>query len=254
MILYFSATGNNKYCAEFLASRTNDKIISINDMIKNDVRVLDCSGEKNLGIVAPTYDFDLAYVVADFLKNLEIQNLSKEIYSFGVITCGSSSGNSESTLREILDSKGIKLNASFTVAMPDNYVLMFKQKSPEAKNKMLAKADEKLKEISELISAKKDTPVKNSKVPKILMWATRKFFIPSQKKVKGFSVNENCISCGLCEKICPMNIIKIQDNKPVWIKDNCACCLACLHRCPKQAINRGNSAKNGRYINPNVNF
>ena len=167
---------------------------------------------------------------------------------------GSGSGNSESTLREILDSKGIKLNASFTVAMPDNYVLMFKQKSPEAKNKMLAKADEKLKEISELISAKKDTPVKNSKVPKILMWATRKFFIPSQKKVKGFSVNENCISCGLCEKICPMNIIKIQDNKPVWIKDNCACCLACLHRCPKQAINRGNSAKNGRYINPNVNF
>jgi len=255
MILYFSATGNSKYCAEFLAKATSDnKIISLNDLIKNNVRVLDCEDEERLGIIAPTYDFDLAYTVANFLESLEIKNPGKEIYSYGIFTCGSNSGNTEGTLREILSRKEIKLNAAFTVIMPDNYVLMFKQKNPEAKNKMLDEADEKLKEISEIIAAKKDTPARKNKIPKILMWATKKFMIPSQKKVKGFSVNENCIGCGLCEKICPMNIIKLENNRPVWTHDNCACCLACLHRCPKQAINRGKSFKNGRYINPNVEF
>ena len=255
MILYFSATGNNKYCAEFIASRTNDeKIISLNDLIKNNVSVIDCEGIDKIGLVAPTYDFDLAYVVADFLENLEFKNLSKEIYFYGIFTCGSMSGNTEGTLREILKRKGIKLNAAFVVVMPDNYVLMFKQKNPEIKTRILAEADEKLKEISDFISAKKNTPEHKNKIPKFLMWAVKKFMESSQKKVKGFSVNENCIGCGLCEKICPMNIIKIQNNKPVWTKDNCACCLACLHRCPKQAINRGKSEKNGRYINPNVNF
>jgi len=223
MILYFSATGNNKYCAEYIASKTGDKkIISLNDMIKNNVYEIDCSGEERLGIVAPTYDFDLAYVVADFLEGLEFQNVSEKIYSYGIITCGSGSGNSENSLREILGRKKINLNAAFIVIMPDNYVLAFKQKSPEKKSKTLAEADAKLKEISEIISAKKDTPAKKSKLPKILTWAVRKFFIPNKK--------------------------------PVWTKDNCACCLACIHRCPKQAINRSGSAKNGRYLNPNVKF
>lgn len=254
MILYFSATGNSKYCAEFLASKTNDKIISLNDMMRKNINVIDCTGEEFLGIAAPTYDFDLAYAVSDFLENLEFQNVSRDIYSYGIFTCGSNSGDSENTLRGILSRKNINLNAAFVVFMPDNYVLMFKQKSTEAKNKMLENAGKKLKEISECVINKKDVQKTNKKLPKIFKWAVKKFFIPSQKKVKGFSVNENCIGCGKCEKVCPMNIIKIQNNRPVWTKDNCACCLACLHRCPKQAINRGNSAKNGRYINPDVNF
>ncbi len=212
MILYFSATGNNKYCAEYIAAKCGDKVVSMNDMIKNDVRVLDCAGEERLGIVAPTYDFDLAYVVKDFLTRLEIQNVNEKIYIYGVFTCGSNSGYTEYTFNEILNRKGIKLNASFVIEMPDNYVLMFKQKSPEAKNKMLAQADEKLKKFSKLIAAKQDLQKKLKRPSKIISWATKKFFIPSQKKVKGFSVNENCIGCGLCEKVCPMNIIKIQNH------------------------------------------
>ena len=53
MILYFSATGNSKYCAEFLASRTDDEIVSINDMMKHNVSSLDCKGAERLGIIAP---------------------------------------------------------------------------------------------------------------------------------------------------------------------------------------------------------
>ena len=254
MILYFSATGNSRYCAEFLASKTGDKIISLNEMMKNNISVIDCTGEKNLGIVAPTYDMDLAYAVAEFLERLEFQNVGGKIYSYGVFTCGSICGDCGDTLKKILAEKNINLNAAFAVIMPDNYVPMFKQKSTDEKNSMLSKADETLKKIAEEIKAEKNIFRLTGKLPRIAMFFVHKFFIPSQKKVKGFSVNENCTGCGKCEKVCPMNIIKIQNNKPVWTKDSCACCLACLHRCPVQAINRGKSAQNGRYINPNVSL
>ncbi len=45
--------------------------------------------------------------------------------------------------------------------------------------------------------------------------------IPWQcKATKNFRVNDNCIGCGLCETVCPRNLIRLQDGKPVWIKDD----------------------------------
>lgn len=60
MILYFSATGNSKYCAEKLAVGANDTLVSINDYMKNGISNFDCSNEAQLGIVCPTYDFDMS--------------------------------------------------------------------------------------------------------------------------------------------------------------------------------------------------
>lgn len=252
MIIYFSATGNCKYCAEFLASSIGDKIISMNEMIKNNINVLDCSGQERIGIAAPTYDLDLAYVVSEFLERLEFQNVPANCYVYGVITCGSSCGNSGETLRAILAKKNLKLNSAFKVVMPDNYVPLFKQKSESSKHSMLERADKTLKEIAKDIIEKRNVFKLKGKIPGFVMFLIHKFFIPSQRRVKGFTVNDDCIYCGLCVKVCPMNIIELKNSRPVWTNDNCACCLACLHRCPKRAINRGNSAKNGRYINPNA--
>lgn len=252
MIIYFSATGNTKYCAEYISSVAGEKIISLNDLIKNDIHVIDCNNDDTLGFAIPVYDLDLAYAVAEFLERVEFQNVREKIYAYGILTCGSSCGNAGETLRKILAGKNITLNASFVIIMPDNYVPLFRQKDEAAKSEMLTKADEKLADVAKYIQERKSVYQAKITVPKIFMYLMHKFFIPSQKNVKGFSVNDKCIGCGLCEKICPMNIIALHDKRPVWTKNNCACCLGCLHRCPTHAINRGWSAKNGRYLNPNT--
>lgn len=254
MILYFSGTGNSKYCAEYIASRTNDELLSINDMMKRNLYYLDCKGCERLGIVAPVYDFDLAYPVAEFLEDLKLDNLPPDCYVYSILNCGSMKGNSSQTLRDILAKKNITLNSAFTVFMPDNYVLSFKQKSPAKKQATLERAYKALKDIAEAVSQKHQAHVPNGRVPRFVMSLIHRYFIPYQRKVSGFTVDDSCIGCGLCERVCPRNIITLKDNRPVWTHDNCACCLACLHRCPKQAINRGGSRKNGRYLNPNVNL
>ena len=63
---------------------------------------------------------------------------------------------------------------------------------------------------------------------------------------KPFRATDACVSCGLCEKRCPVHNIKVE-GKPQWGTD-CTMCLACFHACPQHAIQYGNRTKNkGQY-------
>lgn len=82
-----------------------------------------------------------------------------------------------------------------------------------------------------------------------------RFLYGNLKKMdKEFAANENCIGCATCQKVCPINNITMEENKPVWNKNNrCQVCLAYHDWCPKEAIVHP-STKAGvkRYHNPNV--
>ena len=62
---------------------------------------------------------------------------------------------------------------------------------------------------------------------------------------KKFYVKDNCISCGICEKKCPLGNIDIKDGKPLW-KGNCTQCMACISYCPKEAIEYGKKSHGKR--------
>ena len=46
---------------------------------------------------------------------------------------------------------------------------------------------------------------------------------------------EKCTGCGVCVDICPVEAIKIENDKAV-ISDECVDCGACVNQCPKEAI------------------
>ena len=112
MILYFSATGNTKYCAEYIASRTGEDAHSINDMMKAGVSSVNCEGAERLGIFVPVYAWDLAYSVAEFLEGVKFEGLPADCYVYGVFTCGSNGGRADERLAGILSRKGITLHAA----------------------------------------------------------------------------------------------------------------------------------------------
>ena len=49
-----------------------------------------------------------------------------------------------------------------------------------------------------------------------------------------YTVNNDCVLCGTCAKVCPANNITVTDR--VRFSDHCEVCYACLHNCPQNAI------------------
>ena len=57
--------------------------------------------------------------------------------------------------------------------------------------------------------------------------------------VKPQFVAENCIYCGMCAKVCPVNAIFVGRNEKLWIidRDKCINCGRCVKVCRKAALN-----------------
>ena len=54
---------------------------------------------------------------------------------------------------------------------------------------------------------------------------------------------------------CPVQAIRMENGRPVWVQAQCVLCLGCLHRCPRFAIQYGKHTKqHGQYTNPNVHL
>lgn len=254
MIFYFSACGNSKYVATRVASATDDEILSIDSCLNNHNLSFDLASIGRIGIVVPVYFLGLPNIVNEFLEKVNFKN-SDNSYFYTIITYGTTTGAASQFVKKAFEKKSIKINAAFCVKYPDTFVPLFNVSNKTAINKKVSKAEPKVNKIIEKI-LNKDTG--NFIINKIPYKSAVKQYQKQYKKnnnTNNFKVDDSCISCGLCEKQCPVAAIKLRDGKPVWIKSECVLCLGCLHRCPVAAIEFGkNSKKHGQYLNLNVKF
>lgn len=47
-----------------------------------------------------------------------------------------------------------------------------------------------------------------------------------------FKINDDCVSCGACAEVCPMEAIAEGDGKYEIDADKCVGCGACVDACP----------------------
>jgi flavodoxin/NAD-dependent dihydropyrimidine dehydrogenase PreA subunit len=250
MIFYFTATGNSKFIAERIASKTNDRTINITECIQTGDFEFEIGDDEALGFVVPVYAMGVPIIVTEFLEKMNIQ-LKPDSYVFAVLNCGGITGDAGRFIK-----KHMNVNAIFGVKTVDNYVPMSKMISEAEIVERLNKAETDIDEIIKLIEKKAAGDFNNVKgvFPRLVTSMFYPVFKTSMKTIK-FTVNNDCNNCELCTKVCPRNIIRMVDGKPVWEKPQCEVCLACLHRCPKSAINYGKkTAKNGRFLNNRVSL
>ena len=67
-------------------------------------------------------------------------------------------------------------------------------------------------------------------------------------------VSQDCIGCGICQRVCPSASIRLVEGRAEHVPGRCQTCLACAHVCPRKAVQLTVPEKNpsARYRNPHV--
>ena len=251
MIFYFSATGNSLYVAKRISASLHEPLISIakamNDPESSFEYTLD-DGE-SIGFVFPLFAWSAPKMVFDFIRKLKFINYNDN-YLFAVTTYGQNIGRFDKFFNKELESKNMTLDSGFSVNMPNNYIYIWdKAKQDDC----LKKAEKTIDRIIDVVSKRESVfeieTVPNSEItgPKMNPW-----FNSTLTDVSEFYVNDDCIGCGLCTRVCNGQTLSLVNGKPHW-GNQCTKCFACLHLCPKHAIQFGKITEtNGRYKNPNI--
>ena len=255
MIFYFTGTGNSFYVAKKIQEKEGGELINMVEALnKKDFNVKLEKGEK-IGIIFPVYFWGPPNIVEEFLSQLEIEKDGEDPFIYTVITCGSTVGNADKIISNLLKPKDLQLSSGYTLKMPSNYVMMYDMPSKEKAISSIEIADKEIEKIIEdLKTNKKGDFIKDRGIAPILTPILYKIY-GIYRKTKNFKVNENCTACGQCEKLCTSKVIRLNNGKPEWTYDKCSHCTACINGCPSIAIEYGKSTiKRKRYVNPYVNL
>lgn len=247
-IYFFSGTGNSLKVAKDLSEQLEDsKLVQIS---KKNLSITNDTSSDKIGFVYPIYFNGIPVMVKKFIDNLKV---NKDTYVFAVATFGGSAGISFNQIDDILNKKGASLSASFKVAMPGNYQVMY---APFPEEKQAKRFEEENEQILKIAASIKRNEIDKSNeaggIKKAVVGLLYKTLFNPNDKDKNFWTTEKCNGCGTCSKVCPANNIDIIDGKPQW-KHQCELCVACMQWCPQKSIQyKKNTLKRGRYHHPEI--
>ena len=222
---YFTATVNCLY----VARRIGGDLLSIPQLMKEETIKIE---DDAVGIVCPVYGGQMPKMVKAFIARARIVT----DYFFFIYTYGMSETVARPNAIAAAKEAGLTLSYVNTIKMVDNYLPGF-----EMQNQMDTVGDKKIEEgldrICRDIRERKKTPLSIGVFDKIkmaLIGGTMGKVVLKSDAAQNYIVNDDCIKCGICAKVCPADNITVTDR--VVFSDHCEDCYACLHNCPKNAI------------------
>ena len=235
-MIHFSGTGNSKYIADYLGHKLiennhNVDIYSIeqNPIISKDTDLLIIGGPIYAGNVPEK-------LIRWVLRNVPESNANCIVYS---TSAGSLNANGVDSLAKKLSKKGYNVLAKETYVMPRNFYFgKYPKNTKDEVNEILTKVNEELDELVDKICLEVfEYKIFENKGVLVKDLLAETFSVMSRFMGKNFSVDDNCIKCGLCVKSCPQNNISFDQDKNIRFLNKCMLCARCIHKCPKNAIN-----------------
>lgn len=247
MILYFSGTGNSAYIARRVAELTGDSLISMNDRIQGH-DFTDIETDNSLVFVVPAYAWRIPRVVEAWIDKTRFRG---NLQAYFIMNCGGNIGNAGKYIKKLCDRKKMTYMGVTGIIMPENYIALYEAPDKAKARQIVEKAEPLIMSAAEIIHRGMAFSEHKYKVAdRLNSSVVNSVFYQFIVKAKKFRALDNCTGCGKCVKECPLNNIRIADNKPVWGK-NCTHCMACICKCPAEAIEYGkNSVGKERYQCP----
>lgn len=233
--VYFSGTGNTRFCAErFVKVLGNgSRAFPIEDK-----EALSAVAESNEIVFAyPVYYSNIPKIARDFIESNSSIWRGKRV--FIIATMGLFSGDGTGCAARILRKHGAIVTGGLHIKMPDCI----------GDVGLLKKSAEENRAIIEIAAGKIDKAAEKYRIGKppreglnlfshiAGLFGQRLWF---RGKIKDYTQNpkidrEKCIGCGACERVCPMRNIRSEDGKAAS-GGRCTMCYRCFSECPQRAI------------------
>lgn len=230
--IYFSGTGNTKYCVEEYVnfSVSKGRFFSIEDP---DVKKAFASEENEVIVLGfPSHNGDLPLIVKDFLEKNKNSFSGREVMI--IVTMAKVSGDCAGRCAKLLKSYGAQIQGTVHIKMPDIRADVEKRFTSIYQNQTIV--NEAKSRIHTII-----IDMKRGKSPSDGTSTLDKIAGKLNKGITKESVSKitidpkKCNKCQECIAICPTKTLSFQQLKIV-ANDNCTYCYRCVNTCKKKAI------------------
>lgn len=253
-IYVFSGTGTSLAVAKRISDDLENSTIRLIPNLLEESKQSEIKVEAStVGFIFPNYFGSVPEIVLRFIRTLNLENTS---YIFAIVTAAGNAGYSFKFLEKELNKKGKTLDYARHITGISNYIVGWYYNIMVKSGKQRIKAVNRIEATATKYA--KDIMVKKRKIEKSSYVSYKRSHLLSEKEIikdtcpwdKEFSIDHNCIGCGICEKVCQFKNIKMDNSNPVF-QHNCQRCMACFQYCPQGAIQfRKNSLDKPRYFHP----
>ncbi len=233
--IYFSGTGNTKYCIEKFLEYYDGKSKAIS--IEEKRAVNEIKENSDIVFAYPIYYSNIPKIVRDFITHNTELFYKKNV--FLIATMGLFSGDGAGCSARLLKRCYANIVGGLHLQMPDCVGdVKFLKKSLD-KNKQIVKAADKKIEAA-VKDFKKGLPMKEglgvfyhlAGLFGQRLWFYNKTAVYTDK----LTIDESkCIGCGKCAAICPIKNLSMINQISVS-RNKCTMCYRCISYCPQQAI------------------
>lgn len=239
-IFYFTGTGNSLY----VAKRLSGELYSIPQVLKGGLSVFK---DEKIGIIFPTYRFSAPTIVKEFIEKITLISP----YIFVIMTCGNNNGDATKWIASFAKKHNMNISYSNSIKMIGNHIPVVNIDKQKTLDKNIEENINHL--INDINNNRKY--INSGVMIGGLLRNTLKIVkrVHQMDNPVNFSVNEDCIKCSTCIKVCPRANVSYNDSKKIIFSNHCEFCLSCVHNCPKKAIKvKGDKNPQARFRNEYV--
>lgn len=254
-IIYFSGTGNTKFISEKLANVFQKygvydiSVLSIEEAADAHIEDLE-SPDTILGIGYPVYDLMPPETIMNFVDRLSMIETQNKAFIFSTYTTNPMDSNDYLIAK--LCKKGFIVTTQENFKAPGASAYLYSNpKAPFVRGKSVfgPKIGQEIEEFVKNIlvaDCKESISAKYNPLHGINVTLSKLIF--GNMFYRKLKVNENCIACGKCVRVCPISNLLIEDGELIIRDPNgCMHCLRCIMTCNKKAIDFTSSKRCGDY-------